>query len=84
MQKKNPIVGAVLGLFLIGLIYSGGVKKGLITGIGLCVVAVVLNMALGTATFSFIADAIGAFLGYKWAQEYNASLDSALPEATQM
>jgi len=43
-----------------------------------------LNLALGTTIFSFIANAAGAFLGYKWTQEYNASLEEALPEAAQM
>ncbi len=84
MQKKNPVVGAILGLFLIGLIYSGGVKKGLITGLVMIVAGTALNLALGTTIFSFIANAAGAFLGYKWTQEYNASLEEALPEAAQM
>ncbi len=76
MQKKNPILGAVLGLFLIGLPYSGGWKKGLIAFVGLTVVAVAANMMLGTAMFSFVADAIGAYLGYTWTNEYNAAIDA--------
>ena len=76
MQKKNPIVGAILGLFLIGLPYSGGWKKGLIAFIGLTVVAVAANVMLGTALFSFVADAIGAYLGYTWTNEYNAAIDA--------
>lgn len=76
MQKKNPIIGAILGLFLIGLPYSGGWKKGLIAFIGLTVVAVAANAMLGTALFSFVADAIGAYLGYTWTNEYNAAIDA--------
>ena len=76
MQKKNPISGASLGLFLIGLPYSGGWKKGLIAFIGLTVVAVAANVMLGTALFSFVADAIGAYLGYTWTNEYNAAIDA--------
>ncbi len=76
MQKKNPIIGAILGLFLIGLPYSGGWKKGLIAFIGLTVVAVAANVMLGTALFSFVADAIGAYLGYTWTNEYNAAIDA--------
>lgn len=76
MQKKNPIIGAILGLFLIGLPYSGGWKKGLIAFIGLTVVAVAANVMLGTALFSFVADAIGAYLGYTWTNEYNATIDA--------
>ena len=76
MQKKNPIIGAILGLFLIGLPYSGGWKKGLIAFIDLTVVAVAANMMLGTALFSFVADAIGAYLGYTWTNEYNAAIDA--------
>lgn len=83
MQKKNPILGAILGLFLIGLPYSGGWKKGLIAFIGLTVVAVAANMMLGTALFSFVADAIGAYLGYTWTNEYNASIDGQLPDTTE-
>ena len=76
MQKKNPIIGAILGLFLIGLPYSGGWKKGLIAFIGLTVVAVAANVMLGTALFSFVADAIGAYLGYTLTNEYNAAIDA--------
>ena len=72
MQKKNPIIGAILGLFLIGLPYSGGWKKGLIAFIGLTVVAVAANVMLGTALFSFV----GAYLGYTWTNEYNAAIDA--------
>ncbi len=78
MQKKNPIVGAILGLFLIGLPYSGGWKKGLIAFIGLTVIGVAANMMLGTALFSFVVDAVGAYLGYTWTNEYNAAIDSQL------
>ena len=38
MQKKSPVVGALLGLFVIGLIYSGGLKKGGLAALVLIVV----------------------------------------------
>ena len=74
-EKKSPIAGAVLGLFVIGLIYSGGLKKGGITAAVLIAVGFSLNVALDTTFFSWLANIIGAYLGYTWAKEYNAALD---------
>ncbi|MGP1366960.1 MAG: phospho-N-acetylmuramoyl-pentapeptide-transferase [Schwartzia sp. (in: firmicutes)] len=75
MQKKSPIVGALLGLFVIGLIYSGGLKKGGLTALALIVVGFGLNVAVETTIFSTIANVIGAGLGYMWTNEYNAALE---------
>lgn len=75
MQKKNPVVGAVLGLFVIGLIYSGGVKKGGLTALALIVVGLGLNVLVETTIFSTVASVIGLGLGYMWTKEYNAALE---------
>lgn len=79
MEKKNVILGTVLGLFIIGLPYSGGWKKGGIAAAALIIIGVVLNFIVGTAVFSYIADAIGAYLGYRWTTEYNAAIDGDVP-----
>ena len=39
MEKKNPTVGTILGFFILGLPYSGGMKKGLIALVALCIVS---------------------------------------------
>ena len=83
MQKKNPIIGAVLGFILLGLPYSGGWKKGLIACVGLIVVGVALNMLLNTSMFSIIVDAVGAFLGYTWTNEYNAAIEAGVTDSTE-
>lgn len=75
MQKKNPIIGAVLGLFVIGLIYSGGLKKGGLTALALIVVGFGLNVLVETTIFSVVANVIGVVLGYMWTNEYNAALE---------
>ena len=75
MQKKSPIVGALLGLFVIGLIYSGGLKKGGLTALALIVVGFGLNVAVETTIFSTVASVIGLGLGYMWTKEYNAALE---------
>lgn len=75
-QKKSPVLGAILGFFVIGLIYSGGLKKGGLAALALIVVGFALNVAVGTTLFSLLADAIGAYLGYTWVKEYNASIEN--------
>lgn len=75
MQKKSPIVGALLGLFVIGLIYSGGLKKGGLAALVLIVVGFGLNVAVETTIFSTVASVIGVGLGYMWTNEYNAALE---------
>ncbi len=83
MEKKNPIVGAILGLILIGLPYSGGWKKGLIAFVGLTAVGLAANMMLGTAMFSLVVDAVGAYLGYTWTNEYNAALEGHMGSSSE-
>lgn len=75
MQKKSPVVGAVLGLFIIGLIYSGGMKKGGLAAAALIVIGFALNVAVETTIFSTVASVIGLVLGYMWTNEYNAALE---------
>ena len=76
MQKKSPIIGAILGFILIGLPYSGGWKKGLLAFLALTVLNVGLNVLLEMPICSLIGDAIGAYLGYTWVNEHNAALGS--------
>lgn len=80
MQKKNPIIGAVLGFFILGLPYSGGVKKGLIALVALCIVCSAIASFAGA--LSIVANAAGAYLGYKWTNEYNAAIDAGEPQET--
>ncbi len=72
MQKKNPIVGAVLGFFVLGLPYSGGMKKGLMALVALCVVSWALAVFVSPSA-SVLANIVGAFLGYTWTNEFNAT-----------
>jgi len=83
MQKKNPIVGAVLGFFILGLPYSGGMKKGLIALVVLCIVSSAIA-SLGMPILCIIPNLVGAYLGHTWTNEYNASIDAsgAEPSAT--
>ncbi len=85
MKKKSPVLGAALGLLLIGLPYSGGWKKGGAACLVLAAIALAANMTLGTSALSIVVDTLGAFLGYMWTHEYNAELDEepqAVPDAS--
>ncbi len=71
MSSKSPILGAILGFFILGLFYSTGVnKKGAITVLGLVVVSYIAGMI--SPYVSLLVNFAGAFLGYKWASEHNA------------
>ena len=82
MEKKSPILGAVLGFFIIGLFYSGGFKKGGLAFVGLCILSSVIAACI-SPSFSIIANAAGAYLGYTWINEYNASIDSEVTEVKE-
>ena len=75
MQKKNPTLGAVLGFFVLGLPYSGGMKKGLIALVVLCIVSSAIA-SLGMPMLCIIPNLVGAYLGHTWTNEYNAAIDS--------
>ena len=82
MQKKNPIIGAVLGFFILGLPYSGGVKKGLIALVVLCIVSSAIA-SLGMPILCIIPNLVGAYLGHTWTNEYNAAIDGQLSTTTE-
>lgn len=79
MGKKNTIVAAILGFFILGLFYSTGLnKKGVISVLGLMVVSwVVANFV--SAELAAIVNVAGAYLGYRWASEHNAEIDGGTP-----
>lgn len=77
MQKKSPVLGAVLGLLIIGLIYSGGLKKGGLTALAIIVIGFTLNMLIDTTIFSLVGNIIGGVLGYMWTNDYNAAVERA-------
>ena len=77
MEKKSPVIGGVLGFFIIGLIYAGGVKKGLIYFVGLCALSTAIAACV-TPHLSIVANAIGAYLGYTWVNQHNAAIDGSV------
>ncbi len=75
MSKKSPILGAILGFFVLGIFYSTGFnKQGIIAVVGLIVVSWLLSM-LVSPSVSIVVNLVGAFLGYKWAKDHNAAID---------
>ena len=75
MSKKSPILGAILGFFVLGIFYSTGFnKQGIIAFVGLIVVSWLLSMFI-SAEVAVIVNLVGAFLGYKWASDHNASIE---------
>ena len=74
MEKKNPTIGTVLGFFILGLPYSGGMKKGLIALVALCIVSSAIA-SLGMPILCIIPNLVGAYLGRTWTLEYNAAID---------
>lgn len=75
-MKKNVILGAFLGFWVLGIFYSTGFnKKGFGACIGLCAVSwVIANFV--SPSVSAVVNAIGAYLGYTWTKEHNAELES--------
>ena len=75
MSKKSPILGAILGFFVLGIFYSTGFnKQGIIAFVGLIVVSWLLSMFV-SAEVAVIVNLVGAFLGYKWAKDHNAAIE---------
>ncbi len=75
MSKKSPILGAILGFFVLGIFYSTGFnKQGIIAVVGLIVVSWLLSM-LVSPSVSIVVNLVGAFLGYKWAKDHNAAIE---------
>lgn len=78
MNKKNPVVGAILGLFIIGLFYATGfTKKGVIAVVALIAIQWGIAVAVD-ASISGIVSLVSAFLGYKWSKE--SGLEEAAAE----
>ena len=75
MSKKSPAIAAILGFFIFGLFYSAGfTKKGVITVIVLMFVS--WGGGLASPFVSLLVAIVGAYLGYKWANEHNAQIES--------
>ena len=79
MSKKNTILSAILGFFILGLFYATGLnKKGVVSVLGLMVVSwVVANFV--SVELSALVNVAGAYLGYRWASEHNAEIDGGTP-----
>lgn len=74
MSKKSPILAAILGFFVLGIFYSTGFnKQGIVAVVGLIVVSWLLSMFVSPEV-SVIVNLVGAFLGYKWANDHNAAI----------
>ena len=77
MSKKSPVLGAVLGFFILGLFYSTGfTKKGVIAVLALGFISWGTGLT-GIAELGGIVAIVGAYLGYKWTKEYNAAVGDA-------
>ena len=78
MSKKSPVLGAILGFFILGLFYSTGFnKKGIITVIALGFIS--WGVGLASVELSTIVSIVGAYLGYRWSNEHNAMLEEGMP-----
>ena len=78
MSKKSPVVGAILGFFILGLFYSTGFnKKGIIAVIALVFIS--WGVGLASSELSTIVGVVGAYLGYRWSNEHNAMLEEGMP-----
>ena len=78
MSKKSPVIGAILGFFILGLFYSTGFnKKGIITGIALVFIS--WGVGLASPELATIVSIAGAYLGYRWSNEHNAMLEEGMP-----
>ena len=78
MSKKSPVIGAILGFFILGLFYSTGFNK---TGI-IAVIALVFicwGVGLASPELATIVSIAGAYLGYRWSNEHNAMLEEGMP-----
>ena len=77
MSKKSPIIGAILGFFILGLFYSTGfTKKGVIAVVALTFIS--WGAGLAAPELATIVAVVGAYLGYKWVGEHNAMVDGGM------
>lgn len=76
MKKKSPILGAILGLFILGLFYATGMtKKGLIAVVGLGILQTALSQLIDPSLAGVIS-IVGLFLGYRWTAEHNKQVEN--------
>lgn len=74
MKQKNPILGAVLGLFILGLYYSTGFNKRALFIVAGLIIASYAIMFLISPDLMWVVNAASAYLGYKFAKEHNESV----------
>ena len=75
MKKKSPILGAILGLFILGLFYATGMtKKGLIAVIGLGILQTLARLI--DPSLAGVISIVGLFLGYRWTAEHNKQVEN--------
>ena len=74
MSKKSPILGAILGFFILGIFYSTGFsKQGIIAFVGLIAVSWIISILVDPSVAA-VVHLVGAFLGYKWSNDHNAAI----------
>lgn len=73
MSKKSTTIGAILGFFVLGLFYSAGFKKGLISVIVLTIIS--YGICMVSVEAAIVVNFVGAYLGYTWAKDHNAVLE---------
>jgi len=78
MSKKNAVLGAVLGLFILGLFYSRGLNMKTVWIVAGLVIASYAIMFLISPDAMWVINAVSAFLGYKWAKEHNKGLEESI------
>ncbi len=77
MSKKNPVLGAILGFFILGLLYSKGLnKQGALAVLGMMAASYAI-MFLVSAELMWVVNVASAFLGYKWSKEHNEAAEMA-------
>lgn len=71
MKKKSLALGAFLGFFILGLLYSKGLnKQGALAVLGMMAVSYAV-MFLVSPNLMWVVNVASAFLGYKWTKEHN-------------
>ena len=74
MSKKSTTIGAILGFFVLGLFYSAGLKKGLISVIVLTIIS--YGICMVSVEAAIVVNFVGAYLGYTWAKDHNAAIEA--------
>ena len=75
-KPKNVTISTVLGFFVWGLFYGGGfTKETLVTVIVMCLASWLL-VSYVSPSLAIIVNIAGAYLGNKWAKEFNTSISA--------